>query len=193
MSDLIWINDGPPPARPVVTVTATDGVGTEQLDAPDFTYTFTRTGDLSQTLFVNYVINPTGGAVAGDDFTHPTGMAQVMFMPGSATTTLTFDAIDDGLFEGPEFFSLLLAGGLDYDVGVPSTASGMIVDNDSAPIVSVRETNSGAENVNGTTTVVNEGSTLHFTFNRTGNIDNALTISYNLRVQFRCATRAMSC
>jgi len=41
-----------PPPLPLVSVIATDGVGTEAVDGTDFTFTFSRTGDLSQALTV---------------------------------------------------------------------------------------------------------------------------------------------
>ena len=42
-------------APPLVSIVATDGSGTEAADgSPDFTFTFTRTGDTSQALSVNY-------------------------------------------------------------------------------------------------------------------------------------------
>ena len=47
-----------PPPLPLVSVIATDGVGTEAVDGTDFTFTFSRTGDLSQALTVNYSIFP---------------------------------------------------------------------------------------------------------------------------------------
>ena len=49
-------NDEPFTGTPAtITVVATDGSGTEAADgSPDFTFTFTRTGDTSQALSVNY-------------------------------------------------------------------------------------------------------------------------------------------
>ena len=49
-------NDAPFTGTPAtITVVATDGTGTEAADgSPDFTFTFTRTGDTSQALSVNY-------------------------------------------------------------------------------------------------------------------------------------------
>ena len=49
-------NDAPFTGTPAtITVEATDGSGTEAVDgSPDFTFTFTRTGDTSQALSVNY-------------------------------------------------------------------------------------------------------------------------------------------
>ena len=67
-SGTISDNDGaPPPIMPVVTISATDGVGTVMLDGPDFLFTFTRTGDLTGPLAVSYNIMasfPTGGPAA---------------------------------------------------------------------------------------------------------------------------------
>jgi hypothetical protein len=54
-TDLFEPNTPPPPT--FISVVATDGVGTEASgDEPDFTFTFTRTGDTSQALTVNYSV-----------------------------------------------------------------------------------------------------------------------------------------
>src|SRR5438128_4214912 len=55
----------------VISIVATDGAGTEKVDgSPDFTFTFSRTGDSSQALTINYTIAApaTDGATAGVDF-----------------------------------------------------------------------------------------------------------------------------
>ena len=97
----------PPGPLPTITIAATDGVGTEAVDGPDFTYTFTRTGDLSQALSVNYLLigNPP-------NITNPADLVAttpfVTFAPGSATAILSFDAVDDALTEGTESFSIVI-------------------------------------------------------------------------------------
>ena len=120
-----------PPTVPVVSVAATDGSGTEAIDGTDFTFTFTRTGDLSQALTVNYAIVPaaTNGATPGADFPAQTGT--ITFAAGSATAVLQFSAIDDAFVENTEGFSVVLVVGTGYQVDVPNaTANGSISDND---------------------------------------------------------------
>jgi hypothetical protein len=122
----------PPAPVPTITVTATDGIGTEAADGPDFTYTFTRTGDLSQALSVNYLIAPgatngiaTGLAVAPDIVTPVTPF--VTFAAGSATATLSFDAVDDNLVEGTEAFTVSIAPADTLVYNGAGTASGIII------------------------------------------------------------------
>ena len=80
---------------PLVSVAATDGVGTETVDGTDFTFTFSRTGSTSSALTVNYSIfpAPVDGATPGADFPAQTGT--ITFAAGSATAVLQFNAIDD--------------------------------------------------------------------------------------------------
>lgn len=122
--------NGPPP-QPVVSVAATDGTGTETVDGNDFTYTFTRTGDLSQALTINYSIvpAPTNGATPGVDLQPVTGT--ITFAAGSATAVLQFDAIDDAAAENTESFSVVVGSGVGYQVsGTNGSATGQIIDNE---------------------------------------------------------------
>ena len=94
-----------------ITVAATDGTGTEAADgSPDFTFTFTRTGDTSQALSVNYNVFSGGpnSAFPGQDInTAYSGI--VLFAAGSATATLTFDAINDLQAENTESFTVSIS------------------------------------------------------------------------------------
>ena len=103
----------PPPPAPLVSVVATDGVGTEAADGTDFTYTFKRTGDLSQALTVNYTIMaaPVDGATPGVDLQPVTGT--ITFAAGSNTAVLQFNAIDDAIVENTELFSVVVGTGAD--------------------------------------------------------------------------------
>ena len=105
-------NDEPFTGTPAtITVVATDGTGTEAADgSPDFTFTFTRTGDTSQALSVNYNVFSGGvnSAFPGQDInTASSGI--VLFEAGSATATLTFDAIDDLQAENTESFTVSIS------------------------------------------------------------------------------------
>jgi Ca2+-binding RTX toxin-like protein len=162
----------------VVTVVATDGVGTEASgDEPDFTFTFTRTGDLTQPLAVNYGIIPApiDGATPGADFfTLP---SPIIFAPGSATVVLSFNAIDDAEVENTELFAVVLQPGAGYTFNTgdgSATANAIITDNDVAPpppppVVSLTPGVVTGE----------EGDALTFTFTRTGgDTSQPLTINY---------------
>ena len=174
-SGTIADNDGgPPPANlPVVTIAATDGTGTETPDGPDFLFTFTRTGDLTGPLTVNYNI-PPGTAQPGIDFSSAFS-GSVTFAAGSATATLSLDAFEDALAEGPESFTVSVAPpppGGSYVVGAPFTATGTITDNDTGP-PPVLPTVSIA----GPAGPATEGSPLAFTLTRTGDLSGALNVN----------------
>ena len=147
------------PAQPLVSVIATDGVGTEAADGTDFTYTFKRTGDLSQALTVNYSINPApvNGATPGVDLQPVTGT--ITFAAGSNTAVLQFNAIDDAIVENTELFSVVVGTGAGYQVDIPNaTAGGSIIDNDFTPAV---------VSLTPATVTTTEGGALTFTFSRT--------------------------
>jgi hypothetical protein len=160
-----------PPPPPLVSVIATDGVGTEAVDGTDFTYTFKRTGDLSQALTVNYSIMPApvNGATPGVDLQPVTGT--ITFAAGSNTAVLQFNAIDDAIVENTELFSVVVGVGAGYQVDIPNaTAAGSITDNDFTPAV---------VSLTPATVTTTEGGALSFTFTRAGgNLGAALTINY---------------
>jgi VCBS repeat-containing protein/probable HAF family extracellular repeat protein len=95
------------------------------------TFTFTRTGDLSQPLTINYVVNdgpPLGGATRADgDFTYAPGMQQLTFAANSATASIDVQTHTDGKVEGTENIQVLLAGGLDYNVDLPNSGSNGLI------------------------------------------------------------------
>ena len=161
----------PPGPLPTITIAATDGVGTEAIDGPDFTYTFTRTGDLSQALSVNYSINGSPPNITNPaDFVTP-ATPFVMFAPGSATATLSFDALDDGLAEGTESFFIGIAPGEGLSYNGFGTTTGIIIDNDAGalPTVTIASPPGPAT----------EGGVLAFTLTRTGDLSQPLTVNLN--------------
>ena len=103
----------------------------KRVDGTDFTFTFSRTGDVSQALTVNYSIFPApiDGATPGSDFPAQTGT--ITFAAGSATALLQFSAIDDAIVENTELFSVVVGVGVGYQVDIPNaTANASIIDND---------------------------------------------------------------
>ena len=76
-------------------------------------------------LTVDYNILPEGPspAFAGLDFAPPSS-SFVTFEAGSATATLTFDALDDTIVEGPESFRVVIAldASVSYTVGAANSA-----------------------------------------------------------------------
>ena len=115
---------------PLVSVVAADGTGVESVD-PGFSFTFTRSGDLSQSLTVAYTVS--GTAMAGVDYT-PAPAGTVTFAAGSATATLELAALDDDAIEARETVRVALTDGAAYDLGAPSSATAGIVSDDGAPL-----------------------------------------------------------
>ena len=172
-------NDAPFTGTPAtITVVATDGSGTEAADgSPDFTFTFTRTGDTSQALSVNYNVFSGGvnSAFPGQDInTASSGI--VLFAAGSATATLTFDAINDLQAENTESFTVSISPDMNfinprYMVGAQSSATGTVIDNDGGALPSVSIADAAA---------VSEGGVLSFTLTRTGDTTGPLTVNLEL-------------
>ena len=111
------------------TVTATQGAVQEN-GAPNLTYTFTRTGDISQPGTVNFSVG--GTAKFGLDYTQ-SGAAKfsaqagsITFAAGMASVGLTLDPQSDALNEGDETVVLTIVS----NTGVTSVASGTIQNDD---------------------------------------------------------------
>ena len=127
-------------ANPEITITATDANASEA--GPDTgTYTFSRTGDSSAALTVNF--NVTGTATSGTDYTMLG--ASVTFAANQSTKTLTLTPIDDQLEEFDETAILTLATGSGYTVGSPSSATVTIADDDPAVNLRIFNGQSGPE------------------------------------------------
>jgi len=144
-----------------ITVNEADGTAT---------FTVTLTGDIQNSLSVDYATVP-GTALSGSDYTAATGT--LTFPAGSvsgATQTFTVTIINDNIAEAQEqFFAELINL---VSTGVTATiadglATATINDNDAAT-VSI-----------GNTTVNEEGGFASFTVTLTGSIQEALSLSYS--------------
>jgi Ca2+-binding RTX toxin-like protein len=137
-------------------------------------YTFTRTGDTTNTLTVNYTV--AGTATFNTDYTQ-TGAATftstkgtITFAAGSNTATLTLDPKVDTTFESNETVALTLASGTGYEVGTTSAVTGTITNDDTRVTLAVSPA-----------LVTEDGITnLVYTFTRAGITSNALTINYTV-------------
>jgi hypothetical protein len=101
-------------------------------------YTFTRTGDASAALTVNYTVG--GTATIGTDYTgiSTTGMTKtVSFASGSATATVTVDPTADSSVEPDETVALTLATGSGYGIGTPGAVTGTIRNDDGTNQISL--------------------------------------------------------
>ncbi len=116
-----------------------------------------------------------GSALAGQDFT--THMQTLSVSPsgffgiGTSTHRISVRLLDDGDYEGPETFELVLSSPDATDssdsaiLGTPATATATIVDNDRPEITVTADTAS-----------VTEGTAGAFTLRRTGILTAALTV-----------------
>ena len=164
-------NDQPSSERPTVVVAASDASASEQGPDPG-EFTFTRTGDTSFALTVNYTLG--GTAQNGTDY-QPLGTS-VTIPAGSGSATLAVMPIDDTEAEGDETVVLTLTADAAYDVGSPNSAAITIADNDQPssqlPTVSVVATDADASEQG-----PDPGK---FTFTRTGDTSSAVTVNYTL-------------
>ncbi|MDD1421928.1 hypothetical protein MEO40_22995, partial [Dolichospermum sp. ST_sed1] len=137
-------------------------------------YTFTRTGDTTNALNVNY--NVGGTATFNTDYiqtgaasyTNTTGA--INFAAGATTATLTINPTADTTVESDETVALTLATGTGYTIGTTTPISGTITNDDTSVTLAVSPSN-----------VTEDGTTnLVYTFTRTGVTTNALTVNYNV-------------
>ncbi len=131
--------------------------------------TLQRTNGSEGTVTVNVLLS-NGTAVFPDDYN---SLAfPVVFAPGETSKTVTLPIVNDSDFEGNETLNLTLSsptGGA--TLGTQTTATLTIVDND-LPTVSLAVSPAS---------VTEDGtSNLVYTFTRTGNTANPLTVSFNV-------------
>jgi Ca2+-binding RTX toxin-like protein len=154
----------------VVTVTATDANGSEQLRDP-ITFVVTRSGDTTASLTVSVTwagISPT--ATFGTDYTVSSNATQttVTIAAGQASATVIVTPVDDSIAEPTENVSLTINSGTGYTVGTQSSASGSITDNDGPASVSIVATQSAGAEQNQVPII--------FTVTRGTNVFSAITI-----------------
>jgi RTX calcium-binding nonapeptide repeat (4 copies)/Calx-beta domain len=135
-------------------------------------YTFTRAGNLSNALTVNFTV--TGAAMLDTDYSQTgatsfsTSVGTITFVAGAATTTLRLTPLNDTAVEGNENATLTLTPGAGYTIGTPTTATGTIIDDDATITLAVSPT----------TTNEDSGTGLVYTFTRTGFTTGALTTNF---------------
>ncbi len=118
----------------IVTLALTPGATTSEATLAPLTYTFTRTGDTSTALTVNFT---TGGTATLTNDYALAGMASVSTITipaGSASAAMTFTPVNDAAVEGSETAAFTLATGAGYGVGTAGAVTATITDNDTATI-----------------------------------------------------------
>ena len=158
-------------ALPSITLAVSPASVTEDGSA-NLIYTFTRTGDTSSALTVNYTVGGTATVV-----TDYIGIAAspatktVIFAAGAATTTVTVDPTAETTVESDETVALTLATGTGYTIGTPGAVVGTIT-NDDLPSITLAVSPAS---------VTEDGSAnLIYTFTRTGDTSSALTVNYTV-------------
>ena len=148
-----------------------------------FTYTVTRTGNLSQTTTVDWSV--VHGTTSSADFTNGaasniTPSGTLTFNSGVATQTITVYAFGDtgvGSVEGNETFSIALSNANSgSSLGATSTYASTIVEDDTRLTLSVDDY-SKAEATAGNTT------TYTYTMTRTGNTSGASSFNWTASSQ----------
>jgi Ca2+-binding RTX toxin-like protein len=92
-----------------------------------YSFTITRTGDLSGLVFVNYVVQPDT-ATGSIDFI--TSFDLAVFAPGVASTTVVVSMIGDTLVEADETFTVTLAFASGAEIGTDSAQAVILNDDD---------------------------------------------------------------
>jgi hypothetical protein len=114
---------------PTVTVSATDDTATEQGSTTGI-FTVSRSGGTLSALTVNYTVS--GTATPGSDYQPLSG--SVLIAAGQSSAQIVVTAIDDGIVaEGDETVIVALAADTAYTVGVQSSATVTLADDDTAP------------------------------------------------------------
>jgi hypothetical protein len=138
------------------------------------TYTFTRAGDTSGALVVNFSVSGSAtfmtdyGQSGATSFTPPTGT--VTIGAGNTTAQVTVTPVADSTVESDETVILTVTSGSGYSVGSPSAATGTIT-NDDTDVSVVVSPSSVAEN---------SGTSMKYTFTRTGVTSGAITVNFNV-------------
>lgn len=112
----------PPPS---VSIAVTPASVSED-GATNFTYTVTRSLNLSSPTVVNLTLS--GTATSGVDYTG--APANITIPAGATTATFPIDPSVDGTVEVDETVIFTVAAGTGYTVGVPASATGTILNDD---------------------------------------------------------------
>ncbi|MBE9241797.1 hypothetical protein IQ217_06405 [Synechocystis salina LEGE 00031] len=120
----------PLPIIPSITLAVSPNSVTED-GAANLVYTFTRPGDATQALTVNYSITGTANSSDYTGATPGTGKT-ITFTAGSNTAILTIDPIADTTVEPDETVIVTLASGIGYTVGTTGVVTGIITNDDAA-------------------------------------------------------------
>ncbi|WP_168651240.1 S-layer family protein [Dolichospermum sp. UHCC 0352] len=115
--------------KPIVTL-ATSPKKVAEHSGANILYTFTRTGNITSELTVNYTVS--GSAIFNTDYSqtgatsHTATTGTVSFAAGADTVTLTISPLEDNIQENDETIILTLATTTDYIIGTTTELTGTI-------------------------------------------------------------------
>jgi hypothetical protein len=124
-------------ALPSITQTVSPSTVIEDGTA-NLNYAFSRTGNTSNPLTVNYTVG--GTATLGSDYTginSTPATKTVTFAAGSATEVVTVDPTADASIEPDETVELTITPGTGYIIGTTTAVSGTISNDDSVRVIRV--------------------------------------------------------
>ncbi|MCT7991018.1 SBBP repeat-containing protein [Laspinema olomoucense] len=166
-----------------VSIEATDPDATEGSDTGEFT--FTRTGDTSNAMTVNFTIEPSihwtrPQAVSDTDYKAiPTS---ITIPAGESSVTLTIVPIDGNLVEWPETLRLKVAEGDGYEISTTENLDTVVIwDNETPELRLMGEWYSGQPtNFHQASYVSESGNNETFLLRRIGSLAEDLTVYYSL-------------
>ncbi|MBD2141204.1 hypothetical protein H6F39_07375 [Anabaena sp. FACHB-1250] len=115
--------------KPIVTL-ATSTKKVAENSGGNILYTFTRIGNITSELTVNYTVS--GSAIFNTDYSqtgatsHTATTGTVSFAAGADTVTLTISPLEDNIQENDETIILTLATATDYIIGTTTELTGTI-------------------------------------------------------------------
>lgn len=167
-----------PSSDEFLAISATDAVKAEgDAGSTAFTFTVTRSGDLSGATTVDYAV--FGAGVDGADFVGgalPGGA--LSFAAGETAKSITVNVAGDTTVEGDESFTVQLANASGAAQIATATASGLILNDDAppAPEVQLAISATDAAKAEG-----NDGTTpFTFTVTRGGDVGGSTTVEYSI-------------
>ncbi|MBX2997357.1 MAG: pullulanase-type alpha-1,6-glucosidase [Caldilineaceae bacterium] len=122
---------------PFVTIGVSPAAVTED-GGVALTFTFTRTGPTADPMTVNFAVG--GTAIFGNDYSQSgadsfsASSGAVTIPAGSGTVTVTVEPFADSLVELDETVILTVTSGAGYRMGAPASATGTILNDDSAGV-----------------------------------------------------------
>ncbi len=139
------VNDDFPPTLSVADISATEGNSSKKA----FVFTVTLNQALTTSVSVKYA-TANGTATSGSDYSAVSGT--LTFSPGQTSKTVTVQVNGDTLYEADETFTLNLSNASGAIIG-RSQATATILNDDTAPVISVSDA-SVTEGNSGTTNAV---------------------------------------